>query len=497
MKALIESVIGRLYFKEINELYRQILQRPVDPSGLATYSRLMARGKLSIDGLALILRASEEFRLLVYQPEKRSNFEIDNTLHITNRRRDISPVQASGKNSGPVAATIASKRYLANARVTARSFRSQHPDIPFVLLLTDEVDGFLNPHDEPFDIWTFNDIEIPHIERFTFQYTELESSYAATPFLIDSLLESGFESVIFLKQETLILGELNSLFQKLGSHPFFVTPHMLGPSSVAAQEIDLLRAGVFNGGIIGASNTSEARVFLSWWMERTYSNCYRFVSDGLHYEQRWLDFLPALVPNVLIVRDPGVNVGHWNLSTRDVRDRGGEFMAQGHPLRVFRFSGFDPDRPERISRYSDLEVQKTEEAAEIFRGYYSSLVDAGLDQVRKWPYAYELFDNGVRIPDIARGIYRELGGAVTQFGDPRVNANANGSFFHWLGQATTAGSSVPRLWQAVYDHEPAIQMRFPCVNDIHSVAFEEFWYGFDGTMNDIPEELCPLTWRHR
>ena len=484
--------MGRPHYDEIDKLYRRILQRPVDPSGYATYSRLMASGELAEDGLAKILRDSEEFMLLVHQPAESTRFEISSKLHIADRQRAKARTLLRKSPRGTVAATIASKRYIANARVTAESFRRHHPDIPFILLLTDVIDGYLDPCEEPFEILTLDALCLPDLHQFIFQYTELETSYAATPFLLDGLLAAGFERVVFLKQETLVLGSLADLIGDLGSHSFFVTPHLLVPPdpAVAAEaELEVLRAGVFNGGILGASDTPETRSFLAWWMERTYCNCYRLVDSGLHFEQRWLNFLPTLVSDTLIVRDPGVNLGHWNLVARDVRAQKGNFTARGAPLRVFRFSGFDPERPQHVSRYSDLEVRETGAASEIFRTYHSMLVEAGYHQVKAWPYAYGSFDNGVRIPDIARRIYRDLNDDTASFSDPRRNAETDGSFYHWLRQPAS-GSRVSNLWQTIYDREPAGRLNFRRVEDLAGEGFIAWWRRF-GAPYEIPETLYP------
>lgn len=62
----------------------------------------------------------------------------------------------------------------------------------------------------------------------------------------------------------------------------------------------------------------------------------------MHYEQRWLDLVPAYFDDVSVIRDPGANIGHWNLPERLSDER-----------RLFRFSGLDPDRPDRVTVYSE------------------------------------------------------------------------------------------------------------------------------------------------
>jgi hypothetical protein len=49
------------FFRELDDLYRRILVRPIDPSGYATYAALLASGEKSLEDVALILRDSEEF----------------------------------------------------------------------------------------------------------------------------------------------------------------------------------------------------------------------------------------------------------------------------------------------------------------------------------------------------------------------------------------------------------------------------------------------------
>ncbi len=44
---------------------------------------------------------------------------------------------------------------------------------------------------------------------------------------------------------------------------------------------------------------------------------------GLFVDQRWVDFVPGLVADLKILRDPGYNIAYWNLPDRDLRDDGG------------------------------------------------------------------------------------------------------------------------------------------------------------------------------
>lgn len=332
------------------------------------------------------------------------------------------------------AATIASRSRVALARATARSFRSRHPEIPFYLLLADAPHEGIGGGGEPFEIVDFGTLGIAEEARLRFRYGEMELSYAATPFLIGRLLEAGFDGVLFLKQETLVVERLDPLFEMLGRHTVLLTPHLLEPASGAdgyERERNVLRAGVYNGGVVGFRGCEEARRVLEWWKEKTRRLCLLDVEHGLHYEQRWLDFVPSLAPGCGIVRDPGINVGHWNLAERRIEVHGGRVTACGAPCRIFRFSGYEPERPERVTRYGAARVAETGGAAAVFARYQALLEECGWRETRGLPYAWDFFDDGVRIPYEARRVYRGLGEEARRFGDP-FRARGEGSFRAWL-----------------------------------------------------------------
>lgn len=334
------------------------------------------------------------------------------------------------------AVTIASRRRVALARATARSFREHHPEVPFWMLLADGEQEGIGGTAEPFSLVLLPELGIPGEAQFRFRYSEMELSYAATPFLIAHALRSGFDAVLFLKQETLVLGSLDPLLEMLERHSVILTPHLLEPAAgpgALERERSVLRAGVFNGGVLGFSRCAESSQVLEWWQQKTQRLCLLDVEHGLHYEQRWLDFVPGLARQCGIVRDPGVNVGHWNLPERRIEVREGRVTACGRPCRVFRFSGYDPGHPERVTRYSAMRVEETGAAAEVFARYQSLLEECGWRETRGLPYAWDFFDDGGRIPSEARRVYRELGDEVQRFGDPFCTRGQD-SFRAWLGR---------------------------------------------------------------
>jgi hypothetical protein len=344
---------------------------------------------------------------------------------------------------------------LSLARVLARSFHEHHAGIPFFVLLADEVDGWFDPAQEPFELIPLAALDIPHAERFRFRYAKQPLSYATTPFLLAHLVDRGFGRVLFFKQESLVLGDHSQVLDRLTRHPLVLTPHLLSPLAgpdAAGRELNILQSGVFNVGLLGVAAGETTLRFLAWWQDRVSTHCAHAIADGIHYEQRWLDLVPAYFPTAHVLRDPAFNVAHWNLPDRRVEIRGDRVFADGHPCRLFRFSGYDPDAADRPTRYSTRLTWETVGPARIVFERYRRALDAEeFQSTRHWPYAYGAFDNGVPIPDFVRHLYRQAGDGVARFGDPRVTGTRD-SYYQWLNEPVEGTSgAITRLWQAVYE----------------------------------------------
>lgn len=281
-------------------------------------------------------------------------------------------------NSKITGLTICPKSHLHEALTTADSFLEHNKEIDFTILVTDQKD--FTELQKFYPLITFKSTHILDYEildEMSKIYTELEFAYALTPFAIQHLLEKSYEQVLFLKLETLVLGDLNPLFIELNLKSAIVTPHLLFPDISVTninQEIDVLMAGVFNGGIVGFRNTTEALEYLKWWGQKTKSQCFRDILNGLHFEQRWLDFVTSFIINLGVVRHAGVNVAHWNLRERKLKIVNGILFAGEEKCLVFRFSGYDENNPAYLSRYkSDISEQNIGASGFTFDRYKKEL----------------------------------------------------------------------------------------------------------------------------
>ena len=364
--------------------------------------------------------------------------------------------------------TVVAKNYLPFARVLAESFRRHHPDIPFFVLLADEVEERFDPAAEPFSMLTLRDLAIPQLERFCFHYSRQPLVVATKAYLLSYLLERGFSSAVFFDADILILDNLDPLFALVERNAILLTPHFLAPlagDDRAERELNILLSGTYNGGFLGVSGTPSARAFLAWWQDRLYEYCRHAVGAGMHYDQHWLDLVPVFFEGVHILRDPTYNVAYWGLPERNAHVPGNLRPVGTQPCRFFHFSGFDPEQAPAITRYSPrLTMGNVGPAVSLFDHYTTLLNAAGYQTAKNWPYAYDHFDNGVPIPNVAREIFRNLGTAADRFGDPH-RASGAGSYFRWLNEPIDPGGNsaltLTHLWRAIYEQRPDLQAAVP------------------------------------
>ena len=177
-----------------------------------------------------------------------------------------------------------------------------------------------------------------------------------------------------------------------------------------------MQTGVYNLGFIAASQRSETEPTLRWWARKLRYDCRNDQSQGLFVDQKYMDLLPGLTEHSCVIRDTSLNVAYWNIPPRKVSGGPEEgWRVDGRPLGFFHFSGFEPERPDRLSKYAPLPLA-TGALAELLAGHAGRRLAAARGSRPSRPYAYGRFTNGVAIPELVRRMFREK--HLTWSGDP-------------------------------------------------------------------------------
>jgi glycosyltransferase involved in cell wall biosynthesis len=309
--------------------------------------------------------------------------------------------------------SIIARNYWAHARVLARSLHDADPSARLVVLVIDaDASTDEAASRESFEVLTPASIGLDRDEfrRMAVIYDVLELSTALKPWLVRTLLDRSPEAVIYLDPDIDVFAALDEAAALADEHGIVVTPHNSVPLPLDGREpseLTMLVSGIYNLGFIALGASS--RPFLDWWAARLRRNGLNAQPDGMFVDQRWVDLASSYFP-MHVLEDPGWNVAFWNLPSREITRTDGSYLVNGSPLRFFHFSGFDPNRPKRLSRFqgSDPRVDVPSQAVlgELCADYAGRLLRAGYDAHTRLPYGFARSRGGLPLTTDVRRAYR-------------------------------------------------------------------------------------------
>lgn len=280
------------------------------------------------------------------------------------------------------ACTIATESFLPWTLALFDAVARHHPDAARVLL-------YVRTASEPRRLPSIEGVHVIGVEDLADAATEAdlrrrygiaELCFAFKPRLLRHCLERFGERAYYLDSDLCIVAPLTEAACALEIAPIVLTPHLDTPiprDGRLPTELTVSRAGSCNAGFVAVADSYETAEFLAWWDERVAHWGYVAPEFGYQGDQKWLDLAPSLFPGALLLRDPGTNVGSWNLHGRPITRKRGRICANGRPLSVFHFSGFDPDRPEVLSKYQNrARLADQPVLAELAREYAAQVVGA-------------------------------------------------------------------------------------------------------------------------
>ncbi len=369
--------------------------------------------------------------------------------------------------------TIVSKNYLAHARTLMDSVREAHPQWERYVLLVDEPDGFFDPARERNRFVRLEELGLPDRQKFLYRYTLLEVNTAVKPWLVEWLFRAaGADQVIYLDPDVYVYRPLADVTDLLGRGALMVlTPHLTGELNDGKQpgERDILRAGCYNLGFLALARRPDLWRFLAWWRGKLEFDCRVDLAEGLFVDQRWMDLAPGLFADVAVLRHPGYNVAYWNLNHRPVRLVDGLPRVGDVPLVFFHFSGFNPARPQDLSKHQDrFRRQDLGPAGALLDRYRRAMLGNGWESCRGWPYAYGALRDGTAISDSMRRYYRTHPLVWPRAGPDPFAAPHDYLNEPWGG---AAGPLVTRLMRQVWEERTDLQQAFP---DIDGAWREDF-----------------------
>lgn len=393
--------------------------------------------------------------------------------------------------------TIVAKNYIAQARVLAESFREHHPDGTCTVFVIDDVDGYIDASEEPFELVTTAALDIEEFENMTTIYGVLELSTAVKPWLLRYLLnERQMESLVYLDPDLRIFDAMDELEPLMRDHGLVLIPHVTTPiprDGEKPTEADILMAGTYNLGFIGVNNDSQTHKLLDWWSERLGTDCLVAPERGYFVDQRWMDFVHGLADDFYVLRDPAYNVAYWNLHGRDLTFDDGRYYVDGRPLRFFHFSGYDPENRHLLSKHqSRIKLSENPALIRICNEYAEALIENGYEDVKDWPYTYDTLPNGIKVDQFMRRLYRE-GKESGELMKPISEPEGARNFVRWLNQPARAGAhaGITRYLYEIFAQREDLRAAFPGLDGPNGARFADWSWHSGRTEVPIPDQFLP------
>jgi len=416
------------------------------------------------------------------------------------------------------ACTVASRRFLAFARVLARSFLEHHPGGRFVVFIPDDPDRERSVGEgieelRPADIG----LEADEFDRMAMSYTVKELSCAMKVFVLEHLVKCG-NTTILLDGDLCVYGDLSPLAELARLHGLVFTPHCVTPhptpdryppmaaraprmrNAVGPDQMAIL-SGTYNTGVMAADRAAQP--FLEWWRARVARYCLLEPDRGLFQEQGWTTLAPTLF-DCHVLRESGWNVNGFDLHDADVTWQTGQPELRGAPVRCFHYITFDPTRPERLStdRYLAAVFPRPDErpgAMRLCSDYSERILDAGHEEAQGDVSPFDVLSGGIRVDPVMRAAYAEAileheAGRGPAPPNPLRSGDAEG-WLRWLdepAEGPTGPAPVSRYLVGLHTRERWVYESFNDVPGRDAGAYLDWLPGaVDRGDLDIPPRWLP------
>jgi hypothetical protein len=290
--------------------------------------------------------------------------------------------------------TIVSRNYAAQAATLMESLAVAEPEARRVVVATDGPIPHLERLAEVIDAREF----CPAYNAMSVYYDALELNTAVKPYVFRRFLsEAGATSATYLDPDIFVFRPLDAVRDGLAQAQLALTPHLTKPLLGSAMPNDhaILQSGSYNLGFCSARAEPKTVDLMAWWADRCEFDCRVDLKNGLFTDQRWMDLSPGFVDSLAVLRTPTLNLAYWNLEGRTLARTKDGWTVDGEPLAFFHFSGFDPSRPDVLSKHQDrVKVTPRSPLAELLADYAAAMLRNGHETSRAVPYAHLKFPSG-------------------------------------------------------------------------------------------------------
>lgn len=340
--------------------------------------------------------------------------------------------------------TIVASNYLTLAETLGDSIIKYNPDAQFFIVIADDLVSNIQ---SKYNLISVYDIGISQddILDMAYKYNITEFCTSIKPSSFKYLIKKyNPEKVIYFDPDVYLYDNVNYVFDEIDTNELcLVTPHYFTPQvnySGYTNEEMILFVGIFNFGFFAVNaRHHNINLLLDWWENRLKDKCYADKIEGLHTDQKWMDFLPAYFgSDVKIIRHLGWNIALWNLHERLIVNSGNYLVTnrikndnKNEKLIFIHFAGFDVKDTQIIHKYYSYTLVDHPELVQIYKNYRAHLLENNFLEKIKSPYKFSVHSNGTKITKFHRRLYKVIAFNKKDWHNP-FDAGSEKSFYYQL-----------------------------------------------------------------
>jgi glycosyltransferase involved in cell wall biosynthesis len=388
------------------------------------------------------------------------------------------------------ACTIVRRRELARARVLASTFAEHHPGAGFTVLVLDadplSVDAL--PHAR---VVGLSDVAGEAGGILAAANAPGDLAMALLPRLVQTVLADGAETVLYIGAAQRVLGPLHKLAALLAAHQVVLVAHLSGDRSFETFGEASARE-VFNPQLVGVRNGRATADLLAKWPRYFVENG----SAGGAAASAWLDSVPAVADDVVVLRDPAYGADPWSLTELRLDGDGESLAVDGEPVVTFDFSAMRTDDPLAVFDGQDrVNLPSAPALVELCSRHAQELIAAGLERDDRYsPEAFTRLEGGARLtPTIRRLFVRAVRAGeltVSPFTDQGRRA-----LIDYLNAPSEHGEAagLTRLHMAIWQARDDVRTAYPHIDGPDGPGYAGWLCQYGAEQEGLNETLLPPT----
>ncbi len=276
--------------------------------------------------------------------------------------------------------TVMGRAFVPRALTLQRSIHRRSPNSQFAFFCADDGTAkllrLLRPKNSL--ILAPDAFETPALREIKPSLTQGEYCWTCKSIALLHMLQSDahLNWAVWVDCDMCAFGDPNLALEAYSDANVLLTPHHFSYEAVAALEPTV---GRYNAGYVAVRNTDVGRAALNWWFDRCRESCSATPGDGIFADQKYLEHMPKMFPDVVDSSLAGLNCAPWNvigqpISVREDDDEG--LLVANSPLLIYHFQGL------RVMRHWAFDLYPSKEVAlpgilreRVYRPYVSALIE--------------------------------------------------------------------------------------------------------------------------